>query len=314
MNFLAPILALASIITPSRQWTPPALPLTVTVKAETDSQLVLTDFEGKTIPSKAPAEFNGEKSYDLKQLWTETAVPGTYVLYIVPKGKSVEQFEGTPLLIEVRSEHRRGMPAEAEVTRVAPLEYAVMTTDQGPLTMVFYHDVAPITSASFLYLSRTGYYDKLTFHRIVKDFVIQGGDPKGDGTGGPGYNVQAEFNDRKHLEGVLSMARQGDANEAQGGMPGCEAANSAGSQFFVCLDYANTRHLDNKYTAFGRVVQGMDAVKKIAATPLADPQAGKPVNPPVIEKVEVKPVTAGDNPYAEMFHMKPQAGGAAAPK
>jgi cyclophilin family peptidyl-prolyl cis-trans isomerase len=166
-----------------------------------------------------------------------------------------------------------------------------MTTEQGPITYVFYCDVAPLTVESFLNLSRTGYYDGLTFHRIVPGFVIQGGDPKGDGTGGPGYSIPAEFNDRPHLEGVLSMARSNDPN-------------SGGSQFFVCLDYNGTRQLDGKYTAFGRAVEGMDAVKKIAATPIADPQNGKPAKTQTITKVEVKPVTAAENPYAEMFHLK----------
>lgn len=117
--------------------------------------------------------------------------------------------------------------------------------------------------------------------------VIQGADPKGEG---PGYNVPAEFNDHPHIEGVLSMARTNDPQ-------------SGGSQFFVCLDYANTKHLDNQYTAFGKVVEGMDAVKKIAATP-ADPQSGKPNTPQVIQSIEVKPVTAAENPYADFFHLK----------
>ena len=160
-----------------------------------------------------------------------------------------------------------------------------MTTAAGPMTMDFYYDSAPNTVDSFLRLSAEGYYDGLTFHRIVPGFVIQGGDPKGDGTGGPGFSVGAEFNDRQHLEGVLSMARASDPN-------------SAGSQFFVCLDYAQTKHLDNQYTAFGKVVEGMDAVKKIAATPLADSENGKPASTQSITKAEVFVVTPGHNPYA----------------
>jgi cyclophilin family peptidyl-prolyl cis-trans isomerase len=308
MHFLAPLLALISVISPARTWTAPSQPLTINVKSDGDAKLVLTDFTtGKPIEAKTPADVSGEKSINLKDLYAEVSAPGTYVLYVVPKGKPVDQFEGTPLVIEVRSDHRRGAAAEAEVTHVGPLEYAVMTTEKGPLTMMFYYDMAPITTASFLNLGRTGYFDGLTFHRIVPGFVLQGGDPKGDGTGGPGYNVQAEFNDRPHLEGVLSMARQGDPSEAAGGMPRAEFANSAGSQFFVCLDYNSTKHLDKKYTAFGRVVDGMKAVKEIAATPLADPQAGKPATPQVIKKVEVKLVTAAENPYAEFLHLKEPA-------
>jgi cyclophilin family peptidyl-prolyl cis-trans isomerase len=97
------------------------------------------------------------------------------------------------------------------------------------------------------------------------------------------------------------MARSGDPNEAGGAMPRCEFANSAGSQFFICLDYQNTKQLDKRYTAFGKVMDGMDAVKAIASVPLADPQSGRPKEPPKIKKAEVKPVTAKNNPYQKMF-------------
>jgi peptidyl-prolyl cis-trans isomerase B (cyclophilin B) len=99
--------------------------------------------------------------------------------------------------------------------------------------------------------------------------------------------VGAEFNDHQHVEGVLSMARSSDPN-------------SAGSQFFVCLDYAQTKHLDGQYTAFGKVTAGMDAVKKIAGTPLADQENGKPVATQSITKAEVFPVTHDHNPYAAL--------------
>jgi peptidyl-prolyl cis-trans isomerase B (cyclophilin B) len=304
MHLLAALLAVASAIVPARTWYPPSEPLTLNIKAESDSTLVLTDFNGTAFEAKTPAEVSGDKTVDLKSMYAEASRPGTYVLYVVPKGKNRDQFTGTPLVIEVRSDQRRGGPADPMVTKVQPLEYVVMTTDKGPLTMAFYYDVAPITVESFLFLSRTGYYNGLMFHRIVPSFVIQGGDPKGDGTGGPGYNVQAEFNDKKHEPGVLSMARQGDPNEAAGAMPRCEFANSAGSQFFICLDYKNTQHLDHKYTAFGKVVAGMDAVNAIAQSPLADQRSGKPANPSKIEKVDVKPVTATENPYTEIFGVK----------
>ena len=142
--------------------------------------------------------------------------------------------------------------------------------------MVFYYDVVPNTAENFLRLSEEGFYDGLTFHRIVPGFVIQGGDPRGDGTGGPGYMINAEFSTKPHKEGVLSMARSGDPGEGTGGRPRPEFANSASSQFFICLDYAQTRALDGKYTAFGEVTDGMDAVKKIAATPLLIPAHGVP--------------------------------------
>jgi peptidyl-prolyl cis-trans isomerase B (cyclophilin B) len=126
---------------------------------------------------------------------------------------------------------------------------------------------------------------------VVPGFVIQGGDPTATGMGGPGYMVTAEFNDKQHVQGVLSMARSQDPN-------------SAGSQFFICLDYAHTQALDHKYTAFGKVQNGMEAVEKIAAGKLSDQEKGTPQTPSTMTKVQVLPVTAQNNPYAEL--MKPQ--------
>jgi peptidyl-prolyl cis-trans isomerase B (cyclophilin B) len=171
--------------------------------------------------------------------------------------------------------------------------------------MVFYYDVAPNTASNFLTLAEEGFFDGLSFHRIVPEFVIQGGDPLGNGTGSPGYSIVAEFNNRPHKPGVLSMARSGDPKEGQGRPPAPQFANSASSQFFICLDYKNTAQLDGRYTAFGEVVEGMDAVKKIAAAPLSDPANGTPRERQPIEKAEVKPVTAQDNPYTKMS--KPDA-------
>ena len=134
---------------------------------------------------------------------------------------------------------------------------------------------------------------------------MQGGDPLGDGRGGPGYHIQEEFNARPHEAGVLSMAREGDPAEVDGSMPGPEYANSAGTQFFICLDYANTKHLDNRYTAFGKVADGMSVANELAKTPLADPTAGTPVKAPKILDVEVKAVTADHDPYAAMLKLTP---------
>src|SRR5205823_5018137 len=156
---------------------------------------------------------------------------GTYVLFELPKGSTdTAKFVGTPLVIEVKKDKQRGAPEGPMVVKMLPLQYALMQTDQGAITMAFYYDVAPHTVDNFLTLSAEGYYDGLTFHRIIPGFVLQGGDPRGDGSGGPGYSITAEFNDRPHTEGVLSMARKGDPNEASGGMPRSEFANSAGSQ------------------------------------------------------------------------------------
>jgi peptidyl-prolyl cis-trans isomerase B (cyclophilin B) len=287
---LAPLFAaLFSVLVPAKVWFAPSQPDEFRNDSKDDVTLVLTDFAGKVLPPKGAADVEAGKTADAKAMFPQLSTPGTYVLYAVPKGKQLPEFVGTPCVVEVRGDKQ--MANEVNVTRIEPLRYAAMDTPHGPITMIFFYDVAPNTVDSFLRLASGGYYDGLTFHRIVPGFVIQGGDPKGNGTGGPGYNVDAEFNDRKHEAGVLSMARAQDFN-------------SAGSQFFICLDYAQTKQLDNKYTAFGQVTDGMKVVNEIAATPLADPQNGTPKTPQVIQKVTVKPVTAQDDPYAGMMHLK----------
>ncbi len=131
--------------------------------------------------------------------------------------------------------------------------YAVeLTTNKGPIRLQFFPEVAPGHVKNFVALAKIGYYDGLIFHRVIGDFMIQGGCPTGTGTGGPGYQIKAEFNDTPHLAGVLSMARSGDPN-------------SAGSQFFICTE--RHTHLDRNYTAFGKVAdeESMNTVKAIAA-------------------------------------------------
>lgn len=121
-----------------------------------------------------------------------------------------------------------------------------------------YPDIAPISVNNFISLIQKNFYDGLIFHRVIRGFMIQGGDPQGTGMGGPGYSIKGEFaangfqNDLKHTEGVLSMARSM--------MP-----DSAGSQFFIM--HKNAPHLDGSYAAFGRIIEGMDVVNKIAETP-----------------------------------------------
>jgi len=287
---------LFSVLVPQKMWYAPSQPLTVTIKSDKDVTLELTDFSGKVIAAKGAADVAAGQSADLKTIFPDTNNPGTFVLYALAKGSSPSQagppkdFLGTPLVIEVLPQTQQ--PQAAVVTHVLPLQYAVMTTESGALTEVFYYDAAPHTVDNFLALASGGYYDGLVFHRVVPGFVIQGGDPLGAdadaqkrGTGGPGYTIIAEFSDKPHAEGVLSMARASDPN-------------SAGSQFFICLDYANTKQLDHQYTAFGIVVDGMDAVKSIAA---AKVQEEKPDHPVSITKVEVFPVTAQKDPYASIM-------------
>lgn len=140
-----------------------------------------------------------------------------------------------------------------------------------------YPEIAPASVHNFISLIQKNFYDGLTFHRIIKGFMIQGGDPDGNGTGGPGYSIKGEFsangfeNNLKHSEGVLSMARSA--------MP-----DSAGSQFFIM--HKNSPHLDGSYAAFGKITEGMEVVDKIAEVP-TDSWSDAPLDPQVIKSVTV---------------------------
>ena len=125
----------------------------------------------------------------------------------------------------------------------------VITLEKGgEIRLEFFPEDAPKTVENFVTLAKKGFYNGLNFHRVVPDFVVQGGCPKGNGTGGPGYTVKAEFNKQKHVRGTLAMARSQDPD-------------SAGSQFYIC--YGPTPHLDRSYTVFGKVVSGMELVDRI---------------------------------------------------
>lgn len=300
MEAIASVMMLFSVIFPSKMWFAPDQPLNIQIRgAAADVTLVLYDFAGKPVEGNLNVDVRNDQTVDLKQLWPQLKSPGTYVLMATVRDRP-GAFIGTPLVIGVREDKRRDAPPGPMVIRVEPLRYAVLSTDKGDMTLAFFYDVAPDTASNFITLAEQGYYDGLTFHRVVQGFVLQGGDPRGDGTGGPGYRIEAEFNSRKHEEGVLSMARQGDPIERQGAMPRAEAANSAGSQFFICLDYQRTMQLDLRYTAFGKVVEGIEAVREIAKVP-TDPQTDKPTTPQVIKSVKVLPVTSEKNPYTAIF-------------
>lgn len=128
---------------------------------------------------------------------------------------------------------------------------AIIHTDKGVMEVELYHDDAPGTVENFVKLIKKGFYDGLTFHRVIPDFVIQGGCPKDDGTGGPGYSIDCELDGDKqyHDRGVLSMAHAG--------------RNTGGSQFFICHSRNNTAHLDRNHTCFGRVVNGVEVIDDI---------------------------------------------------
>ncbi|MBQ8928163.1 MAG: peptidylprolyl isomerase [Oscillospiraceae bacterium] len=154
----------------------------------------------------------------------------------------------------------------------------IMELENGKtIEIELYPDIAPISCENFTKLVQDGFYDGLTFHRVIPGFMIQGGCPKGNGTGGPGWHIKGEFaangvkNDLKHTRGVLSMARAQDPD-------------SAGSQFFIM--HADAAYLDGQYAAFGKVVNGMEAVDEIAAVPTD--YRDKPTTPQVIRRMYVK--------------------------
>lgn len=128
---------------------------------------------------------------------------------------------------------------------------AIIKTEKGDMTVQFYDKDAPNTVANFLKLAKEGYYDGVTFHRVINDFVIQGGDPTGTGAGGPGYQIDCELtgDNQYHDRGVLSMAHAG--------------RNTGGSQFFICHSRNNTSHLDRNHTCFGKVIENVDVVDDI---------------------------------------------------
>lgn len=163
--------------------------------------------------------------------------------------------------------------------RTPPKELPVVTIvfkDYGTVEAELYPHIAPNTVNNFISLANSGFYDNLTFHRIIKDFMIQGGDPEGTGMGGPGYSIKGEFtknkfkNDLKHTEGVLSMARS-------------QNKDSAGSQFFIMTK--DIPSLDDKYASFGKIISGMDIIHEIenVETDTND----KPVKDVVIESIKV---------------------------
>ena len=165
--------------------------------------------------------------------------------------------------------------SEVEGNKVAVLE-----TNMGTIELKFFHDKAPNHVENFQKLAKEGFYNGTTFHRVIPGFMIQGGDPnskdpnqrQSHGTGGPGYSVDAEFNDTKHERGILSMARAQDPN-------------SAGSQFFIVVK--DSLFLDQNYTAFGEVVQGMDVVDKIVA--VERDGGDNPIEPVIVNSVAIEP-------------------------
>ena len=165
---------------------------------------------------------------------------------------------------------------ETNVDKTHPIATITMK-DGGVIELELYPEIAPESVKNFISLSNSGFYDGLIFHRVIAGFMIQGGDPDGRGTGGPGYCIKGEFsangvkNDLSHLRGVISMAR-------------AQPFDSAGSQFFIC--HADSQFLDGQYAAFGKVTSGLDVVDRIAKT--TTDSRDKPYKDQVMETVRVE--------------------------
>ena len=172
------------------------------------------------------------------------------------------------------------------MTTFTPESRAILKTSMGDITFAFLDGKAPRTCENFVKLARKGFYDGLTFHRIMKGFMIQGGCPRADGSGGPGYTINAEFNDTPHVRGTVSMARGSDPH-------------SAGSQFFICQ--GDARYLDSKYAAFAKVVAGEDVLDRIASVPVTEnrfKEVSQPRDPVFINSIVLEGIEfdAGDAP------------------
>jgi len=172
---------------------------------------------------------------------------------------------------------------ETKPAAAAEKEVAVIKTTEGEMVVEFWPDVAPKTVENFKKLAKEGFYDGTCFHRVIKGFMIQGGDPKTKeaskesewGTGDPGYKIKAEFNDKSHVRGVLSMARY-------------QHPDSAGSQFFIC--HGDAKFLDRQYTAFGKLIKGDDVLEKIATTPTHRPD--RPDKRMGVESIKIVPASS----------------------
>ena len=190
--------------------------------------------------------------------------------------RSTNNEEAPPVLKEQEEkmiqENEPPKPPEMKIDTSKTYQ-AVLSTTEGVITINLYADKTPITVNNFVNLSQKGFYDKTVFHRVMKDFMIQGGDPKGNGTGGPGYRFDDESFEGEYKRGIVAMANAGP--------------NTNGSQFFIMhKDY----NLPKNYVIFGKVIQGIDVVDKIADAPVEQSVSGensKPVNPVVVESVKI---------------------------
>ena len=209
------------------------------------SCILIVGCKKESVPqSTQPSELTSAPPSEVEE---ETAEPSKSELTSAPPSE-VEEETPAQETAEPSKVEDTGPPTEEEIAEAKEVdEVVVLETTQGKIVIELYPDSAPVTVANFRKLIKRKFYDGLAFHRYVEDFVIQGGDPIGDGTGGPGYAIIDEFNEHKHVTGAVAMAHAG---------PG-----TAGSQFYICL--APAPHLNGGYTIFGQVIQGLENVFKL---------------------------------------------------
>jgi cyclophilin family peptidyl-prolyl cis-trans isomerase len=284
----APVAALTLLMLfPLREWAAPSQPITVDLAQATE--VTLQSFTGQPISTVAATGV-----VDLRQLFPQLATAGTYIL-------TSSDPAAAPQVIQALPNPLRNAPPGPMVYRIRPLQLAVLSTDLGDLTIALYYDTAPQSVDLFLRLIQQGFYDGLVFHRVVPNFLVQTGDPLGDGTASAGQSVPPEFtDDRPHLEGVLGIARATDPSEAPGIAPRPEYAATGGSQFYISLGSDAARQLDGRYTTFARVISGMEVLRAIAASPLADAKTHRPAAPVIIRSARLIPAPTSPNPYATL--------------
>lgn len=216
------------------------------------------------LDKKGPASYYQEESAKEKQEGLGTVADDKTILKSPSKQMNNQQQPATPA-------KKTLPPMTIDPTKTYS---AVLETSEGEIAIKFEAAKTPQTVNNFIALARSNFYDNTIFHRVVEDFMIQGGDPKGDGTGGPGYTVPAEFDPSlKHVRGAISTARLGDGVNPK--------KESSGSQFFIV--HKDVPQLDGQYTVFGQVTEGLDVVDRIATAEVTMSMSGEPSKP-------VKPV------------------------
>jgi peptidyl-prolyl cis-trans isomerase B (cyclophilin B) len=273
------------------------------VGGDAASALTLYSIDGRKLDPKGGAAPAGDPTkVDLGAIYPEIRSGGTYILVwkdaqplvlenLYNPGQGAKEMARFKDQMGGLSDERRKQIIDQfspTVLHIVPLEFADIKTDKGEIKATFAYDVAPHTIDNYVNLADQGFYDDTVFHRIIKGFMVQGGDSTGNvegraGSGGPGYQIMQEFSDKPHERGVLSMARSSEPN-------------SAGSQFFIM--HAKNANLDGQYTAFGQVIDGMDVVDELAKTPVSDSNGTVKGPKPVIESIRILPGTP------EMYGLK----------